>query len=388
MAQRKGPLAGVRVIELAGLGPAPFCGMLLSDLGADVIRIDRKDGEGYNSWDVITRGRRSVALDLKSPPAVELALKLTDRADILIEGFRPGVMERLGLGPDVLLGRKPALVYGRMTGWGQTGPNAREPGHDINYIALSGALHAIGPAEKPIIPLNLVGDFGGGALYLAFGVLAALTEARATGKGQVVDCAMVDGAVSLMAMLYGRLGAGVWQDRRECNSIDGGAHYYNIYECADGLWIAVGAFEPKFYANLLDALAFPDPDSFHPQYDRARWPELSARFAEHFKTKPRAEWLEILGRTETCVTPVLSMEEASTHPDNTGRNVFSRVDGVLHAAPAPRFSGSPDLQPGRIAMVGEGQADTLADWGLGENEVSQLYASGVLADAAEPVTSG
>ncbi len=284
MAEGKGPLAGIRVVEFAGLGPAPFCGMLLSDLGADVVRIDRQDG-AYQPWEVITRGRRSVALNLKSPEAVATALRLIDNADMLIEGFRPGVMERLGLGPDVVFERKPAMVYGRMTGWGQTGARAREPGHDINYIAASGALHGIGPADRPVIPLNLVGDFGGGALYLAFGVLAALLQARSTGKGQVVDCAMLDGAASLMAMIYGRFGAGVWKDQRDSNSIDGGAHHYNVYECADGLWMAVGAYEPKFYDNLLELLGFPDPETFHPQLDKARWPEWRERFAARFKAE-------------------------------------------------------------------------------------------------------
>ncbi len=337
MAEGYGPLAGIRVLEFAGLGPAPFCGMLLSDLGADVVRIDRPDGVPYNAWDVISRGRRSIALNLKSPPAIETALRLADEADILIEGFRPGVMERLGLGPDIVLGRKPSLIYGRMTGWGQTGPKAKEPGHDINYIALSGALHAIGPAGKPALPLNLVGDFGGGALYLAFGLLAALHQARTTGKGQVVDCAMVDGSASLMAMILGRFGAGNWFDRRESNSIDGGSHFYNVYECADDLWIAIGAIEPQFYANLLEILAIPDPEEFYPQRDQSRWPRLKARLADLFKTRTRDEWLTILSAKETCATPVLSMEEATRHPDNVERNVFATIDGVLHAMPAPRF---------------------------------------------------
>ncbi len=378
MAEGYGPLAGVRVIEFAGLGPAPFCGMLLSDLGADVVRIDRADGAPYNAWDVISRGRRSVALNLKSPPAVDAALRLTERADMLIEGFRPGVMERLGLGPDVVLARKPSLVYGRMTGWGQTGPKAKEPGHDINYIALSGALHAIGPSEEPILPLNLVGDFGGGALYFAFGVLAALLQARTTGKGQIVDCAMVDGSVSLMTMLYGRLGAGNWHDRRASNSIDGGAHFYNVYQCADGLWLAVGTVEPHFYANLLAALAVPDPEEFHPQRDQARWPRLKARLAGLFKTKPRAEWLAIFEGKEACVTPVLSMQEAVRHPDNAERDVFATIDGALHTMPTPRFSDSPDLQPGRIAKTGDHNVSALGDWGFSDGEIAGLQASGAL----------
>ncbi len=377
MAQGEGPLAGIKVVEFAGLGPAPFCGMLLSDLGADVIRIDRQDGE-YKPWEVITRGRKSVALNLKQAEAVDVALRLIDSADMLLEGFRPGVMERLGLGPDVVLSRRPALVYGRMTGWGQTGSRAKEAGHDINYIAAAGALHGIGPAEKPVIPLNLVGDFGGGALYLAFGVLAALIQARSTGKGQVVDCAMVDGTASLMAMIYGRLSGGIWQDRRASNTIDGAAHWYNTYECADGKWFAVGAYEKKFYDNLIAAMGFPDPETFDTQQDRARWPELRARFAEQFKTRTQAEWIDILGRTETCSSAILSMEEAVAAPENVERNLFSTLEGVLHVSPAPRFSASPDLQPGRISMVGEGQDAHLAAWGFSEGEIADLHEEGVL----------
>jgi alpha-methylacyl-CoA racemase len=371
MAKDYGPLAGVRVIEFAGLGPAPFCGMLFSDLGADVVRIDRPDGVPYQPTDVISRGRRSVTLDLKQCAHVDVALKLTDKADILIEGFRPGVMERLGLGPDVVLARKPSLVYGRMTGWGQTGPKANEPGHDINYIALAGALHAIGPAAKPVLPINLVGDFGGGALYLAFGALAALLQARSSGKGQVVDCAMVDGSASLMAMIYGRVGTR-WHDRRESNSIDGGSHYYNVYECADGKWIATGPAEAKFYANLIELLGVPDPEEFFPQRDQERWPRLKVRFAEIFKTKTRDEWLSILSKKETCVTPVLSMEEAARHPANAERNVFSNVDGVWHAMPAPRFSQTPDLKPGAVNKAGDGGKEAMVDWGFSEAEIRRI----------------
>jgi len=373
-----GPLKGLRILEFAGLGPAPFCGMMFSDLGADVIRIDRANGAPYSEWEVISRGRRSVGLDLKQPAAIDIALRLADQADILIEGFRPGVMERLGLGPDVILGRNPDLIYGRMTGWGQTGAMARQPGHDINYIGLTGALHAIGPAEQPAIPLNLVGDFGGGALYLAFGVLAALIEARSTGKGQVVDCAMVDGAVSLMTMLYGRLGANDWHDRRMSNSIDGGSHFYNVYECADGLFIACGAIEPQFYTAFLELMGLDEAD-FQPQRDQSRWPEWKARIAKRFKSKPRAEWLAILGTRETCCTPVLTMQEASEHPDNVGRDMFRRIDGVLHAMPAPRFSSSPDVAPGPIAThPGEHNAEALSDWGIGITEINELQDAGLL----------
>jgi alpha-methylacyl-CoA racemase len=376
-----GPLAGLRILEFAGLGPAPFCGMLFSDLGADVVRIDRPSKtDPYQPADTISRGRRSVALDLKNPQAIDIALRLADQADILIEGFRPGVMERLGLGPDILHARKPSLVYGRMTGWGQTGARARAPGHDINYIGLTGALHAIGPAEQPAIPLNLVGDFGGGALYLAFGTLAALIEARSTGKGQVVDCAMVDGAVSLMTMLFGRLGADDWHDRRMSNSIDGGSHFYNTYECADGLLIACGAIEPQFYTALLELMGLDEAD-FQPQRDQARWPEWKARIAERFRAKPRAEWLAILGTRETCCTPVLTMTEAVAHPDNADRDMFRRIDGVLHAMPVPRFSASPDIAPGTVATkAGAHNAEALGDWGFDAAEIRTLQENGTLAD--------
>jgi len=352
--------------------------MLFSDLGADVVRIDRPNAGPYAAHETISRGRRSVALDLKQPAAIDVALRLADRADILIEGFRPGVMERLGLGPDVILGRKPDLVYGRMTGWGQTGAKAREPGHDINYIGLTGALHAIGPVDQPAIPLNLVGDFGGGALYLAFGTLAALIEARSTGKGQVVDCAMVDGAVSLMTMLFGRLGANDWHDRRMSNSIDGGSHFYNVYACADGLMIACGAIEPLFYTALLDLMGF-DEAEFQPQRDQSRWPEWKARIAERFRTRTREEWLAILGTRETCCTPVLTMQEAVDHPDNAGRDMFRRIDGVLHAMPVPRFSGSPDVMPGTVtAKPGHHNAEALSDWGISTTEINELQEAGLL----------
>jgi len=374
-----GPLAGLRVLEFAGLGPAPFCGMLFSDLGADVVRIDRPSAHApYQPADTISRGRRSIALDLKNPACIDVALKLADQADILIEGFRPGVMERLGLGPEIIHARKPSLVYGRMTGWGQTGAKAREPGHDINYIGLTGALHAIGPVDQPAIPLNLVGDFGGGALYLAFGTLAALIEARSTGKGQVVDCAMVDGAVSLMTMLFGRLGANDWHDRRMSNSIDGGSHFYNVYPCADGLSIACGAIEPQFYTALLELMDL-DEAEFQPQRDQSRWPEWKARIAERFRSKTRDEWLAILGTRETCCTPVLTMNEAVTHPDNAGRHMFKRVDGVLHAMPVPRFSNSPDLEPGVVATkAGAHNAEALSDWGFSTAEINELQECGLL----------
>src|SRR5665213_2678953 len=273
-----GPLEGIRIVEFAGIGPGPFAGMLFADMGAEVIRIDRKGGRQASQMEIYLRGRRTVAFDLKKPEAVEAALKLIENADALIEGFRPGVMERLGLGPDIALKRNPKLVYGRMTGWGQSGPYAKAAGHDMNYIAISGALHAIGTTEKPIPPLNLVGDFGGGALYLAFGLLAGVISARQTGQGQVIDCAMSDGAASLMAMFYGFKAAGIWKEERRANMLDGGAHFYDTYQCADGKWVSIGSLEPQFYALLLEKTGVSDP-AFKAQMDRRQWPILHKKLA-------------------------------------------------------------------------------------------------------------
>src|SRR3982750_2441573 len=286
---RQGPLTGLKIVEFAGIGPGPFCGMLLSDLGADVVRIDRKGGRGGAPSDVTSRGRRSVALDLKSPAAIEACLKLFEKADVVFEGFRPGVMERLGLGPDVALNRNPKLVYGRMTGWGQTGPYANAAGHDMNYIAITGALHAIGTDEKPVPPLNLVGDFGGGALSLASGLLAGVIQARETGQGQVVDCAMTDGSASLMAMFYGFKASGMWKEERRQNLLDGGAHFYDTYQCKDGKWVSIGSIEPQFYALLLEKTAIADP-AFAKQMDRAAWPSLHEKLAALIATRTRDEW--------------------------------------------------------------------------------------------------
>jgi alpha-methylacyl-CoA racemase len=360
---RQGPLAGLKVVELAGIGPGPFCGMLLSDLGADVVRIDRIGGRGGAPTDVTSRGRRSVALDLKDPAAVETALKLMERADAAFEGFRPGVMERLGLGPDVALKRNPKLVYGRMTGWGQTGPLADAAGHDINYIALVGALHAIGPKERPTPPLNLVGDFGGGALYLAFGLLAGVIHARATGQGQVIDCAMTDGAASLMAMFYGFLGSGMWREERGANLLDGGAPFYNAYECADGRWIALGSIEPQFYALLIEKAGLTDP-AFQTQMDRSRWSELKAKLAAAIKTKSRDEWSAIMEASDVCFAPVLSLKEAPAHPHNAARQTFVEVAGVVQPAAAPRFSATPGAVQAPPPAIGAHTAEVLADWGV------------------------
>jgi alpha-methylacyl-CoA racemase len=370
---RQGPLSGLKVLEFAGIGPGPFCGMLLSDLGADVVRIDRKGGRGGAPTDVTSRGRRSVALDLKDPAAIEACLKLMEKADAVFEGFRPGVMERLGLGPDVALKRNPKLVFGRMTGWGQTGPYAHAAGHDMNYIAITGALHAIGTPDKPVPPLNLVGDFGGGALYLAFGLLAGVIQARETGKGQVIDCAMTDGAASLMAMFYGMKATGMWQDGRRANLLDGGAHFYDTYQCADGKWISIGSIEPQFYALLLEKTGIEDPD-FARQMDRSAWPDLRARLAEVIATKSQAEWTEIMGGSDVCFAPILTLEEAPKHPHNAARQTFVEVAGVTQPAPAPRFSATPGAVQGPPPAIGAHDREALTDWGLAPAEVERLFA--------------
>jgi alpha-methylacyl-CoA racemase len=360
---RQGPLTGLKVVEFAGIGPGPFCGMLLSDLGADVVRIDRIGARGGAKTDVTARGRRSVALDLKDPAAVETALALMDRADAVFEGFRPGVMERLGLGPDVALKRNPKLVYGRMTGWGQFGPYAQAAGHDINYISIVGALHAIGTAEKPVPPLNLVGDFGGGALYLAFGLLAGVIHARASGQGQVIDCAMTDGAASLMAMFYGMAASGVWADQRHANMLDGGAQFYDTYECSCGRFISLGSIEPQFYALLLEKAGLEDP-AFKAQMDRGAWPELKAKLAAVIKTKNRDEWCAIMDATDVCFAPVMSLAEAPGHPHNAARATFVEVEGVMQPAPAPRFSATPGAIQGPAPAIGAHTDAVMADWGV------------------------
>jgi alpha-methylacyl-CoA racemase len=360
---RQGPLTGLKIVEFAGIGPGPFCGMLLSDLGADVVRIDRIGARGGAKTDVTARGRRSVALDLKDPAAVETALALIDKADAVFEGFRPGVMERLGLGPDIALKRNPKLVYGRMTGWGQFGPYAQAAGHDINYISIVGALHAIGTAEKPVPPLNLVGDFGGGALYLAFGLLAGVIHARASGQGQVIDCAMTDGAASLMAMFYGMSASGVWADQRNANMLDGGAQFYDTYECSCGRFISLGSIEPQFYALLLEKAGLDDP-AFKAQMDRGAWPDLKAKLAAVIKSKSRDEWCKIMDATDVCFAPVLSLAEAPAHPHNAARKTFVEVEGVMQPAPAPRFSATPGAIQGPAPAIGAHTDDVLAEWGV------------------------
>jgi len=373
----QGPLDGLKVIEFAGIGPGPFCGMLLSDLGADVVRIDRKGGRGGSKFDVTGRGRRSVALDLKVPASIEACLKLAESADVLFEGFRPGVMERLGLGPDVVLKRNPKIVFGRMTGWGQTGPYANAAGHDMNYIAISGALHAIGLGDKPIPPLNLVGDFGGGALYLAFGLLAGVIHARASGQGQVIDCAMSDGAASLMAMFYGFKASGMWTDNRRDNMLDGGAHFYDTYQCSDGRWISIGSIEPQFYALLLEKTGITDP-AFQQQMNRAEWPALKAKLAEVIKTKSRAEWCAIMDATDVCFAPVLDLTETAAHPHNAARQTFVEIEGVVQPAPAPRFSATPGAIQFVSPPVGAHNEEAFADWGFSPGDIEALKTASAL----------
>ena len=360
---RQGPLTGLKIVEFAGIGPGPFCGMLLSDLGADVVRIDRHGGRGGSPTDITSRGRRSVALDLKDPAAIETCLQLLEKADAVFEGFRPGVMERLGLGPDIALKRNPKLVYGRMTGWGQTGPYANAAGHDMNYIAITGALHAIGTEAKPVPPLNLVGDFGGGALYLAFGLLAGVIQARETGKGQVIDCAMSDGAASLMAMFYGMKASGIWKEERRHNLLDGGAHFYDTYQCADGKWISIGSIEPQFYALLLEKTGITDPQ-FAGQHDRAAWPELREKLAAVIATKSQSDWCAIMDATDVCFAPVLDLDDAPKHAHNVARQTFVQVAGVTQPAPAPRFSATPGAVQGPPPAIGAHNSEALADWGV------------------------
>jgi len=375
-----GPLKGVKVVEVGGIGPGPFCAMMLSDMGADIIRIDRKGHKGRvePKYEILHRGRRTIGMDLKKSQGVETVLKLVEKADALQEGYRPGVMEKLGLGPNECLKRNPRLVYGRMTGWGQEGPLSQAAGHDINYIALAGALHTIGrPGENPVPPLNLVGDFGGGGMLLAFGIVCGLNEAQKSGRGQVVDAAMVDGASALMAMFYGLRASGFWTDRRGENFLDGGAHFYDTYETADDKWISVGSIEPQFYALLLKHAGIDDPE-FQGQFDRDKWPQFKKTITKIFKSKTRDEWCEIMDGTDVCFGPVLSMEEAPKHPQNVARNTFVEVEGVIQPGPTPRFSRTkPEIQ-GPSLMSLEHTESALADWGFTQEEIQALRTSDVI----------
>ncbi|PXW93996.1 alpha-methylacyl-CoA racemase [Sphaerotilus hippei] len=379
-----GPLAGVRVLEFAGLGPAPFCAMLLADLGAQVLRVDRLAPGGGSAalfdpaLDLLQRGRDAVALDLKRPEGRAAALRLAGEADVLIEGFRPGVMERLGLGPEPCLALQPKLVYGRMTGWGQTGPLAATAGHDINYLALSGALHAIGRAEGgPVPPLNLVADFGGGAMLLAVGVLAAVIEARGSGLGQVVDAAMTDGCALLMAMTMSMQAMGRWQQRRQSNLLDGGAPWYDTYECADGRHLAIGPIEPAFWQVFLERAGLADDPLLQDRDDPRRWPQQKARIAEVLRQLPRDEWTRRFEGSDACVAPVLSLGEAPAHPHHRARGTFVDVQGRLHPAAAPRFSRTPAAAPAAVRAELDGR-DGLARWGWSAEAIQALHQGGAM----------
>jgi alpha-methylacyl-CoA racemase len=383
-----GPLAGYRVIEIAGIGPGPFAGMMLADMGADVLRVDRAQAvsgakPSRPSLDLLNRSRRSVGVDLKHPDGVETVLRLVEQTDALIEGFRPGVAERLGIGPDDCLVRNPRLVYGRMTGWGQDGPYAKAAGHDINYIALAGTLHPIGRAgDRPLPPLNLVGDFGGGGMLLAFGVVCGLLETSRSGQGQVIDAAMVDGSSLLATMIHSLVATGMWQPERGTNVLDTGAPFYEVYECADGGFVALGALEPQFYAELLRLTGLgEDVDgrgALPHQMDRSQWPAMKERFAAVFRTKTRDEWCALMEHTDACFAPVLSMAEAPGHPHNVQRGTFTEVAGTVQPAPAPRFSRTPATISSPPPHAGQHTDEALADWGFVPAEVAKLRDAGAV----------
>ena len=378
-----GTLSGYKIVEFAGIGPAPMCAMLLADMGADVLRLDRAEDAALGvaletKYSLLSRGRKSVAIDLKKPEGVAAAMKLIEKADALLEGFRPQVMERLGLGPDECLKRNPRLIYGRMTGWGQEGPLAHAAGHDINYIALSGVLASIGrKGEAPVPPLNLVGDFGGGGLYLALGVVAGLLEAQKSGKGQVVDSAMVDGAASLLTAIYGMHASGMWSDKRGENILDTGAHFYDVYETKDGEYVSIGSIEAKFYAELLKRSGL-EGQEMPRQMDRKAWPDLKEKFAALFKAKTRDEWCKIMEGSDICFAPVLSMAEAPNHPHNQQRGTFVEVEGVVQPGPAPRFSRTPSKIQRPPAKPGEHTEEALREWGFSAGELDKLRGSGAI----------
>lgn len=378
-----GPLSGFKIIELAGIGPGPFCGMMLADMGAEVIRVERfsaaADSAATAPKDILARNRRSIAVDLKSPAGIETVMRLIEGADALFEGFRPGVTERLGLGPDQCLERNERLVYGRMTGWGQDGPMAQAAGHDINYIGLAGALHAMGRAgEKPIPPLNLVGDFGGGGMLLAYGLVCALLEVSKSGKGQVVDAAMIDGTSALMAMFYSMSASGRFHLNRGTNLLDGGAHFYDTYRTKDDEHICIGSIEPQFYALLIEKAGL-DAEKFAPQMDESQWPELKVELTNVFLTKTRAQWCELMEGTDVCFAPVLNLEEAAEHPHSKARNSYLQVDGVLQHAPAPRFSRTKAGEVKGARVPGEDSRAVLQEFGFSDEEVGQLEGDQVIA---------
>lgn len=374
-----GPLSGLRILELSGIGPGPFCGMMLADMGAEVVRIDRPGGNptAEGGHDVLFRNRQSISVNLKHADGVATLLKLCESADAIFEGYRPGVAERLGVGPDTCMARNPKLVYGRMTGWGQTGPLAQSAGHDINYISISGALHAIGRRdEKPVLPLNLIGDFGGGGMMLAYGMVCALLEAQRSGKGQVIDCAMHEGSAALMAMFYGLRSNGLFSDQRGTHMLDSGAHFYDVYETADGKFISIGSIEPQFYALLKEKAGL--GEEFAEQMNEARWPEQKEKIAAIFRSKTRDQWCEIMEGSDVCFAPVLGLEEAPQHPHNVARGSFISVDGVTQHAPTPRFSRTPSATPQSMRKPGTDTRATLLRAGFGEAEVAALIESGAV----------
>jgi alpha-methylacyl-CoA racemase len=392
MTDRTGPLSGIKIIELAGIGPAPFTCMMLADAGAQVLRLERAmpgavergdearaAGSGPH-WDLLNRSRPSVGIDLKNPDAIELVLGLVEQSDGFVEGFRPGVAERLGIGPDACFARNKKLVYGRMTGWGQDGPMANMAGHDIDYIAIGGALWSMGRAgEPPVPPLNMVGDFGGGGMLLAFGMVAALFESARSGQGQVVDAAMVDGAATLMTMIHAFRAGGIWNDGRASNMLDTGAPFYEVYETSDGKWMAVGGIEAQFYAALLEGLGLADDATMPGQNARDEWPAMKERFAALFKTKTRDEWTAIFDGTDACVVPVLSPWEAHLHPHNEARSTFIEVEGRVQPAPSPRFSRTPSAVSKAPSLPGADTVSGLVEWGVSEDAVAKLRQSGALS---------
>jgi len=374
-----GPLAGIKIVEMAAIGPVPFCAMMLSDMGAEVIRIDRlnQKGTGHHA-NVLFRGRKSIAIDLKNPMGVETALTLIDEADVVIEGFRPGVMERLGLGPEVCMNRNQKIIYGRMTGWGQEGPLSQAAGHDINYISIAGALGSMGyPDRPPTPPLNLIGDFGGGAMYLLSGVLAALVERNTSGIGQIIDAAMTDGTASLLSGFFGMMEMDMWTTNRYKNRLDGGAFYYGSYECKDGKHISIGSLEPQFYSLLLEKCEITDP-SFDEQLDQKSWPEKREKMEAVFKTKTRDEWSEIMEGTDVCFAPILNLEEAPDHPHNKSRKTYVDFEGVTQPAPAPRFSRTQGSIQSSAALIGENTNEILNSWGFSDDKIDNLKKEGVI----------
>ena len=382
----RGPLTGYKIIEIAGIGPGPFAAMMLSDMGAEVIRVERvqavRDTQSSNAnWDVMQRGRKNVAIDLKHADGVEALLQLVEKADAMIEGFRPGVMERLGVGPDVCLARNKKLVFGRMTGWGQDGPYANAAGHDINYIALAGALAHFGRAgEAPVPPLNMVGDFGGGGMLLAYGVVCALLEAQRSGAGQVVDAAMVDGSAILMSMFWGFKNIGLHDENaRGTNMLDSGAHFYDVYKCSDGKFVSIGSIEPQFYAQLLQLTGLASDAEFVNQQDRTMWPKLKQRLTEVFATKTQAEWCKIMEGTDVCFAPVLTMSEAAKHPHNVARKTFIEIAGTTQPAPAPRFSRTVASLPTAPVGAGANTREVLQSWGI--QNVDELITRGVVKES-------